>query len=55
MTSQRSSLRTTAEFPPNVHYEGVITVTAVPEPATYALMLGGLALVAGAAKRRASR
>ncbi|MDC8771434.1 PEP-CTERM sorting domain-containing protein [Roseateles albus] len=30
-------------------------VTAVPEPQTYALMLGGLVLLAGAARRRASK
>jgi CHRD domain/PEP-CTERM motif len=30
-------------------------VAAVPEPSTYALMLGGMALVAGAARRRATR
>ena len=30
-------------------------VTAVPEPETYALMLGGLAIVAGVARRRAQR
>ena len=30
-------------------------VVAVPEPETYALMLGGLALVAGVARRRARR
>lgn len=29
-----------------------LTVTAVPEPQTYALMLAGLGLIAGAAKRR---
>ncbi len=30
-------------------------VAAVPEPSTYALMLGGMALVAGAARRRVTR
>ena len=30
-----------------------VTTTPIPEPSTYALMLGGLALVAGIARRRA--
>jgi hypothetical protein len=30
------------------------TVTAVPEPETYALMLAGLIMVAGVARRRRS-
>jgi len=35
-------------------YTGEITVTAVPEPETYAMMLAGLGLVAFAARRRKS-
>jgi hypothetical protein len=29
-----------------------VTTTPIPEPSTYALMLAGLALVAGVARRR---
>lgn len=32
-----------------------VSVTAVPEPETYALMLAGLAVVGAAAKRKASQ
>ena len=36
-------------------YSGELTVSAVPEPETYALMLAGLAVVAGVARRRLPR
>jgi hypothetical protein len=49
---EMSSLRTAVDFPPNVTYLGSITLAPVPEPATYALMLAGLAAVAGVARRR---
>ena len=47
-----TSLRTAVDFPPYVTYQGSITLTPVPEPGTYALMLAGLAAVAGVARRR---
>jgi spore coat protein U-like protein len=36
-------------------YYGEISVTAVPEPETYALMLAGLGLVGFAARRKSMR
>jgi hypothetical protein len=39
--------------PNSVAFDNVsVTTTPIPEPSTYALMLGGLALVAGLARRR---
>ena len=39
--------------PNSVVFDNIaVTTTPVPEPATYALMLGGLALMAGVARRR---
>ena len=35
-------------------YNGQLVITAVPEPQTYAMLLGGLGLVAFAARRRSS-
>lgn len=35
-----------------VGYHGVLTVTAVPEPGTYAMLLAGLGLMGGIARRR---
>ena len=39
---------------PNTHFAFLddVSVTAVPEPASYAMMLGGLAVVGGIARRR---
>lgn len=36
-------------------YTGEISVTAVPEPATYGMMLGGLALVGAVARRKGKK
>ena len=44
------SARTVDQF-----YLASLTVTPVPEPGTYALMLGGLALLGGVARRRKAR
>ena len=40
---------------PNVGYHGTITVTAVPEPETYALLLAGLGLMGTIARRRSNK
>jgi hypothetical protein len=40
---------------PDVGYHGSITVTAVPEPETYALLLAGLGLMGVMAKRGRTR
>ena len=44
-----------AEIFEPIHYstQFTINVTAVPEPATYALLLGGLAVIGALARRRA--
>ncbi|MYM65260.1 PEP-CTERM sorting domain-containing protein [Pseudoduganella sp. FT55W] len=36
-------------------YSGEISVSAVPEPATYGMLLGGLALVGAVARRKAKK
>ena len=38
-----------------VIYSGELTVTAVPEPETYAMLLAGLGLMGGIARRRANK
>jgi hypothetical protein len=38
-----------------LYSNGTVSVTAVPEPETYAMMLAGLGLVGWSARRRASR
>jgi hypothetical protein len=40
---------------PGAFYTGTYTVTAVPEPETYGMMLGGLALVGAIAARRKAK
>lgn len=50
---EMTSLRTSADFPPWVTYQGVITLAPVPEPAAYAMLLAGLAAVGSAVRRRA--
>ena len=40
---------------PNVGYHGTISVTAVPEPETYALLLAGLGLMGTIARRRSNK
>jgi hypothetical protein len=37
---------------PSSVYNAVVTVSPVPEPETYAMMLGGLAVIGAAAFRR---
>jgi hypothetical protein len=39
----------------SLQYTAVTTAAAVPEPESYALLLGGLALVGAAAKRRQNK
>lgn len=39
----------------DVGYHGTITVSAVPEPENYAMLLSGLGLMAGIARRRKSK
>ena len=36
----------------NASYDGVISFAAVPEPATWAMMIGGFGMVGGAVRRR---
>ena len=42
----------TCALPISASYSGTVNVTAVPEPETYALMLGGLAAIGFVARRR---
>lgn len=37
------------------HYTGDVTISPVPEPATYAMLLGGMALLGVAARRRSQQ
>ncbi|WP_207393669.1 FxDxF family PEP-CTERM protein [Duganella aceris] len=39
----------------NLSYSGTVTATPVPEPETYGMMLGGLALVGAIARRKAKK